>query len=308
MKLTTNDFIKKARKIHDDKYDYSQTEYKNTHTNVKIICPIHGVFLQTPHTHLQGRGCSKCGFEKTREKRTMSQNDFINRAKTIFPQYDYSKVDYNNARTKVLITCPEHGEFKITPNDLINGSHGCPVCGISKRAKSRSKTTKQFVKDAYKIHRNKYDYSLVDYKNERDKVKIICPIHGIFEQSPLYHLSGCGCPNCNSSHGEESIINWLNNNDYIENKDYFREYRFKELRLKRYDFYIPSKNLLIEYNGKQHYTINSYNNSQEKLKEQRHSDWIKRKFAKDKGIELLTIPYTEFDNIETILENKIGSL
>ena len=305
---TKEQFIKEAEKIHNNKYDYSQMEYKNTHTNVKIICPIHGAFLQTPNTHLRGGGCPKCGFERTREKRTMSQNDFINRAKTIFPQYDYSKVIYKNSHTKVLITCPEHGSFETLPDSLINGNHGCPMCGVSKRAKQRTKTTEQFIKDAKEVHGDKYDYSLVEYKNTKTKVKIICHNHGVFEQVAGDHLCGYGCPYCNNSHGENSISNWLNNHNFMINKDYFREYKFKELGLKRYDFYIPSKNLLIEYNGKQHYVIDSYNNSKQKLKEQRHSDWIKRKFAKDKGIDLLIIPYTEFDNIETILENKIGSL
>ena len=150
---------------------------------------------------------------------------------------------------------------------------------------------------------------MVEYKNNKTKVKIICPKHGIFEQTPECHINYAqNCPRCNNSRGEETVSKWLDNNGYVINKDYFREYKFKELGQKRYDFYIPSKNFLIEYNGKQHYMVCLYNDSEQKLKEQRHSDWIKRKFAKDKGIELLTILYTEFDNIETILENKIGSL
>lgn len=144
--------------------------------------------------------------------------------------------------------------------------------------------------------------------NCRFYVKIICPKHGVFEQIAGNHISGQNCPYCNISHGEEKIMTWLDNHDYILNKDYFREYIFKELGKKRFDFYIPSKNLLIEYNGKQHYTRCSFNDSPEKLKHQQQSDYIKRKFAEDKGIKLLTIKYTEFDDVEQILENKIGTL
>ena len=111
------------------------------------------------------------------------------------------------------------------------------------------------------------------------------------------------------SQGEEKIQNWLNKNNYVKDKDYFREYKFEELGLKRFDFYIPSKNFLIEYNGKQHYEVCYFNNfSHEGLKEQQNIDLLKKKFAEDKGINFLTIPYTKYDCIETILENEIGSL
>lgn len=308
LRKTTQSFIEKAKKIHPE-YDYSKVEYVTARTKVKIICPKHGTFLMRPNNLLGGQGCPRCGTERMANNQTLSQEEFINRVRKIHPEYDYSKVNYVGYKTKISVICREHGEFKISPQDMLQDNCGCKKCGILKRIKIQTKTLEQFIKDARNIHGNKYDYSLVEYKNNKTKVKIICPKHGIFEQTPECHINYAqNCPRCNNSRGEETVSKWLDNNGYVINKDYFREYKFKELGQKRYDFYIPSKNFLIEYNGKQHYMVCLYNDSEQKLKEQRHSDWIKRKFAKDKGIELLTILYTEFDNIETILENKIGSL
>lgn len=303
----TETFIESARKIHEDKYDYSLVKYVAAQIKVKIICPKHGVFEQTPNSHLNGCGCFSCQYEYLSQLRAMPYNDFIERAKNYHPEYDYSLVEYKNTKTKVKVICPTHGAFMITPDHLMIGK-GCKRCAMENLAQSLTKTKEQFVEEAKKVHGDKYDYSLVEYKNTKAKVKIICPIHGVFEQIAQEHLKGANCPNCNISHGEEKIMMWLDSHNYILNKDYFREYMFKELGKKRFDFYIPSKNLLIEYNGKQHYTCCSFNDSPEKLKRQQQSDYIKSKFAKDKGIGLLTIPYTEFDDIEKILENKIGSL
>ena len=109
-------------------------------------------------------------------------------------KYDYSKVKYVNSNTKVCIICPMHGEFWQTPNKHLIG-RGCPYC-----ARNIRKTTEQCINDFKKVHGEKYDYSFVDYIANNKKVKIICPIHGEFQQTPSAHLLGCGCPKC----GKES--------------------------------------------------------------------------------------------------------
>ena len=185
-KLTTDDFIKKAKEVHGNKYDYSKADYKNNHTKVTIICPAHGEFKQIPSSHLQGSGCPKCG---GREK--LTTEGFIKRAKEIHDnKYDYSKVDYKNAVTKVTITCPIHGKFKQKPSDHLS-SRGCPKCSGREKL-----TTEGFIKRAKEIHDNKYDYSKVDYKSIHTKITIVCFTHGEFEQIPNDHLKGKGCPKC----------------------------------------------------------------------------------------------------------------
>ena len=125
---TKEEFIKKAREKHGDKYDYSKVEYINAHTKVCIICPQHGEFWQLPLNHLSGRGCSKCYADKTRKRLTSTIENFIKKAREKHgDKYDYSKVKYVNCMTKVCIICPEHGEFWQRPNSHLSG-HGCPKC------------------------------------------------------------------------------------------------------------------------------------------------------------------------------------
>lgn len=122
---TQTDFIKKATEIHDGKYDYSQVVYVKSSENVKIICPIHGEFEQTPNKHLQGRGCPKCGREQTK----LGLDEFIRRARLVHgDRYDYSKVQYERRDKKVVIICPEHGEFLQTPHCHVVLGQNCPKC------------------------------------------------------------------------------------------------------------------------------------------------------------------------------------
>jgi len=132
--LTTQKFIKRAIKIHKNKYDYSKVEYKNIREKVCIICPIHGIFQQTPMDHLQKCGCPKCAeilIQKSNKyMSTKAGLSFIKKSKSVHGnKYDYSKVEYVNAKTKVTIICPIHGEFEQTPGNHLNGS-GCPICGL----------------------------------------------------------------------------------------------------------------------------------------------------------------------------------
>ena len=183
-KLNTFIFIERGGITHNYKYDYSLVEYINSDTKVKIICPIHGIFEQTSKMHLNRKcGCPKC-VGKYRDTEQL-KIDFIDVHGYL---YDYSLVNFINVKTKVKIMCKEHGVFEMTPNSHLNGN-GCPKC-IGKY-----KNTEQIIKEFVKIHCNKYDYSLVEYINSKLKVKITCPEHGVFEQTPSSHLL-YGCPKC----------------------------------------------------------------------------------------------------------------
>jgi hypothetical protein len=185
IKSTTPEFIKKAKKIHGDKYDYSKVKYINSTTKVTIICKEHGEFEQTPKCHLNGRSCPFC---HGRGKTTKS---IIKEFKKVHGnKYDYSKVKYVDWKTKVIIICKEHGEFEQNPNNHLYGK-GCSKCaGVMKSS------TPEFIKKAKKVHGNKYDYSKFKYVDWKTKGIIICPIHGKFEQTPNGHLNGRGCPQC----------------------------------------------------------------------------------------------------------------
>ena len=290
-KLTKEDFIKKASKIHNFKYDYSLVNYVNNRTKVKIICPIHGEFEQTPNNHFV-YGCSKCGGTSK-----LTKEEFIKKANKIHNyKYDYSLVNYVNNRTKVKIVCPIHGTFEQIPNTHLNGS-GCIYCRNDSYSKKYSLSKEDFINKAKLIHDNKYDYSLVEYKNTKTKIKIICPAHGVFEQEPKDHLKGKGCPKCRSSKGERRIREILKSKGII----FEEQKKFKDLKDKTclsYDFYIPESNTLIEYNGIQHYKPLDCFGGRKKFLLQKHHDWLKREYAKKKGITLIVIPYNDLELFE----------
>ena len=203
-------------------------------------------------------------------------------------------VEYINNSTKVKIKCNNCGNiFEQLPRNHIIKKYSCPIC--SKRFR---KTTEQFIQEAKQIHGNKYDYSLVDYINSKTKVKIICPKHGIFEQSFTEHVNReQRYPKCYNSKGEEKIRKLLQ-----DKKIKFEEQKkFSDLKDKKslsYDFYIPSKNLLIECNGEQHYKFNKcFHKNLHEFHRQLHHDWLKRKYAKDNNINLLVIPYWIISNL-----------
>lgn len=128
----------------------------------------------------------------------MNNKDFVNKLKEIFKDENYSfiKTKFFKYHLNVIITCPIHGDFLVEPANALYHHSGCPYCVGKKISKKKTLTTEEFIRRAKRKHGNWYDYSLVDYKDSQTKVKIICPAHGVFEQTPNNHLKGCGCPEC----------------------------------------------------------------------------------------------------------------
>lgn len=126
-KSSAEDFIKKAKNLHTNKYEYLNIKYVNNKTKVSIHCPNHGFFEQTPNHHLKGKGCKKCA-----NNMKLDLNGFVKKSKIIHQNYyDYSSSIYKNSRTKIIITCKKHGDFYQTPNKHLQGQ-GCYICNKSK--------------------------------------------------------------------------------------------------------------------------------------------------------------------------------
>ena len=125
---TYEDFVREAKEVHGDKYDYSKVEYKGYDTPVCIICPIHGEFWQRPGKHLIGHGCPECGIDKSSRNQSFTTQSFVQKAKEVHgDKYDYSKVEYKGYDVPICIICPIHGEFWQTPDSHLQGS-GCQIC------------------------------------------------------------------------------------------------------------------------------------------------------------------------------------
>lgn len=292
-------FIKKSVNRHGEKFDYSKVVYINSITKVELGCKVHGSFFVRPDAHVRKVGCPKCnGGVKD------SLEDFLFKVKNQHGDlYDYSKVLYKNALEKIEIVCKKHGSFFQNPAKHIEGQ-GCPKCSGTLR-----KTTTEFINEADFIHRKLYNYSLVNYINNRVKIKIKCAIHGIFSQIPKDHLNGHGCPSCCKSSGELFLSRLFDDNQI----KYYIEYKFENCRgvgnkKLPFDFYLYEYNILVEFDGRHHFESVEAFGGQEALKKQKITDEIKNNFCRDNNLELVRIKYCSKQEDSQELLNKIKIL
>jgi len=298
-RLTTEEFIEKTKLKHGDKYDYSEVEYINSTTPVKIKCNNCGKFFyQTAHHHLNSCKC-KCMRGGPRKSLEDILNDF---RKTHKDDYDYSLIkEAKSDDQKVNIICKTCGfVFSQKIRNHINGD-GCPKCGREKLRKSRLITQEEFIERSKAVHGNKYDYSLVDFKGTHTPVTIICKIHGPFQQMPFKHMQKRGCPKCKESYGEKAIRVFLEKNDieYIY-QNYFDDFKYP------YDFYLPKLNIAIEFDGEQHHSCDNFFSKKKALKknttpevileEQIKIDKLKTDFCSENNIKLIRIEKIELVN------------
>jgi very-short-patch-repair endonuclease len=232
-KLLTNEFIERAKNIHNNKYDYTNTVYITARNKVNIICPQHGIFTQRPYDHLNGCGCKKCVGLNCK-----TNDEFINESKKIFDDiFYYDKTNYSTSQKHVIITCKIHGDFKVTPNNHLSKKQGCSVCRESKGEKKISEILSKF------------------------------------------------------------------------NIAFIREKTFQNCVGKRrklpFDFYLPNQNLVIEYDGIHHFEAVNAFGGENGFKTVQQNDKRKGEFLKENNINLLRIPYHQYDNIEIILSEKV---
>lgn len=289
--MNSEEFIRKAKLYHQDKYDYSKSVYTNTRKKIIVICKEHGEFYILPYNHIYGRGCKLCGIKYRKKKKNLK--DFILDAKKVHGnKYDYSNSIYISNMQNIEIICNIHGSFWQMPVNHLAGS-GCLQCGIEVSKKSRTKTTLYFINKAVKIHGNRYDYSKSVYVKSYNFVEIICRKHGTFWQRASDHLSGNNCPKCNNliSKPEDEYFKSLNNNNIIRNKVlYINGKKFVPdgydiVTNTIYEFYGDywHGNLDI-YNGD---NINKNNNKTFKLL---HSETLDReRFLRENGFTVISI-------------------
>lgn len=303
-RYTRETFVRRARKLYGDQFSYDNMKDGGCLDSVVITCRRHGDFTIRANGFLTGRTrCSFC----LREER---QRKFIFRAMAKHgPGFVYDKVEYVDNRHPVRITCQKHGDFWQTPMTHSRGA-GCPACWQERRRRS----TDDFIADAHQVHGDRYDYSLSQYDGINKKILIVCSKHGQFWQLAQNHLMGSGCPHCVIYKGEELVAECLGE----LNEDYERQKRFPGCRAKRqlsFDFYLPSRNLLIEFDGVQHYHPSVFGGKRtrklanETLRLVREHDRIKNFFAKTNGHGLVRIPYWKSrskDVMLAFLEKALG--
>lgn len=281
-------------------YDFSNSEYINIRTPISVICPTHGIFTKKPSLMLHNnQGCQKCGFESRTKKSFNTKEELIERFNQIHDnKYDYSLVNYVRNNSNIKIVCPIHGIFEQRPDNHLHS--GCKKCGTISMSEKKTYTLGEFIYKSNKIHNNKYSYIDSIYLGAFEYIMINCNIHGEFNQIASYHMNGSGCPKCNLSKGETTILNFLNDNDIIHECQHIFEDCYY-INFLRFDFFIPSLNTCIEYDGRHHYVpINAWGGIKEFELIQK-KDAIKNQYCKDNGINLIRIPFYEYDFINEIL-------
>ena len=245
-RLTTEQFVERAKSAHGNKYDYSKTVYVSALHPVTIICLEHGEFSQGPFHHMGGQGCSACGTALTAEKLGRgNQEDFLRKAKAIHGEfYDYSQVNYHLSKDKVIITCPIHGPFSQEAGKHVAGQ-GCPQCSAQRTGDFQRKSWDTFLAEAVAVHGGRYEYPVPVYVGANDPITAVCPSHGEFYPTASNHIRGSGCPRCSSniSKGQLEVGNFLSEIGVT----YVPEFRLKSG--KKLDFYCPERKVGIEYNG-----------------------------------------------------------
>ena len=312
--FTSGEFISKAKLTHGNKYDYSKVVYIKNSLPVAIICPEHGEFEQTPANHLSGSNCSKCmGFNKTKDEFVFEANKIHNY------KYNYELANYSGTTKKITIICPKHGEFEQMPVGHLSGK-GCRKCSFEISAEKNRHSTEDFIQKAKVAHGNRYDYSKSIYQGDKIPLTIICPEHGEFEQIPSNHLQGAVCITCSQSRSKAEIAiseylikHRISFTQEATSKKIFENSLFL-LGYERtmFDFFIPKKNLLIEFDGEGHFFPVSWGGiskkkAYEKFIESEKRDRIKDQLVIQSKYDLIRIPFWKKNSINEILDEVLSS-
>ena len=283
-----NRVIERATKVHKDcGYIYHPELIISSTEKIGIECPKHGIFWQSIQNHITNKSkCPLCAIETTKnnikKKKEEFNNIFIERAKTIHDdKYTYEKTIYKGNEIKVIITCPEHGDFLQTPHSHLGGG-GCPTCARLKCGESIRITEDDFFRRIREVHKNeKYDFSKIVYSGYNEKITVICPKHGEFNIKACSFMRGQGCPICKLPKLEKDVRDILiDNNIEFKQQKYFKKW----LGRQSLDFYIKEKNIAIECQGLQHFKNERRYQNLELVQER---DRKKKQLCKENNVHLI---------------------
>lgn len=307
-KLCASEKISKANKTTHDNYIQDLAiknpnievigEYINAKTKILHHCLKHDVYWEVaPDDVLHGRGCKQCGKEKCRNSRLKSHDQYVYEVGLINPNIVVVG-QYAGNKTSIEHYCKIHNIFWNISPDGILGGYGCSECRKEKISYKNSKTHEQYVAE---VAATNPDIEVIEkYIGANTQILHRCKIDGYeWLAQPANILNGCGCPQCNESSGERKIRQWLQNHNI--------EYTFqkifadcKDQKQLPFDFYIPTYNTCIEYDGEQHFRPVDFWGGNESFKRLQLHDSIKTKYCKDNDIHLIRISYNQ--NIEDELE------
>lgn len=269
-------------------------EYVNFTTPVLHRCKKCGYeWTSQPIFVLDNIGCKKCEGNLRR-----TTQEYIEELAQINPQIELIG-KFINTSTHTLHRCKIHDfTWNVVPSSILSGT-GCPLCGKEKMSLTHRKSPEEYEKELYEV--NPSIICINKYVDASTKIKVKCLKCGTtWDTLPFNLLQGHGCPRCNISYGEKEIQDWLINH----NIDFIPQKRFEGCKDKKtlpFDFYVPSKNTVIEFDGEQHSKVIDWFGGEEGLKYRVKHDEIKTQYCKNNNIELLRITYK--DNIQSKLNS-----
>lgn len=248
VKLTQEQYIAKARAKWGDAYDYSESVYLAGLKPITIRCIKHNhYFTVQAGNHisklLKSGGCPLCGQESLAEYRRKKHEEalmkaeqkkkiykprltnkerFLKKARAMYPDYDFSRVEYKDRETHIVVVCPVHGEFKIRPRTLLIGEkgqkpHGCWKCNNLIPPYEKELTLDTFKNRMHELYGDKYTFIWSDYKNKQSMIRFTCKEHGEQRRSVTGLLDGKGCAYCN---GKFYPPDWIKNARAVHGEKY----------------------------------------------------------------------------------------
>lgn len=321
---TKDMFISELQDIYGDLYDYSSVIYKNRKTKVTLFCKKHSLsFQRTPANLLKGYGCPCCNKELGRtykntvevayipERRNLrwDTDRFIKESEYIFGKgtFDYSKCHYVNSKTPVTLIHVSTGkEFSVRPTEHLR--HPAYRDNDSKYYEGTTDEQKiYYYADCVRRELTSKVYIPMQHVESYKRFKCICPIHGEFFTDLINIHKGVGCPDCTpkgESLGERAVRRYLQQKGI----EYIQEYTIRDKRyfdtFARIDFYVPGKNMFIEFQGEQHYNIavSKITHNSRRWQQQKKRDNHLRAYSESKGISLVEVPYTYRNNVSVFLD------
>ena len=293
-------YIERAKKKFNGKFDYSRVNLDaKPKEKVIVVCPEHGENKVRIRGHYHSdHGCKECA--KTHVTNAHVKYGDLEavtvKAKTLFgDRYTYS--DFDKETGMVTIHCPDHGPSRKYIHSLLS-PRGCRLCGLL----NFTTTVDEFLERAMEVHPEGYTYYVGELRTVNDRITIKHKCGKIYRGRVSNHLSGQGCNRCKGSLGEAKILEFLDHND-IRHVEQFRVpgHRYA------YDFHLPDLNIVIEYDGQQHFRPVEFFGGEEAFRETVRRDADKNRLAKELGLHMVRIPYHKFDQIEAVLSRAIDS-
>lgn len=301
----TEEWISLFNEKHKGIYNYSGiVKINNAHDTITISCSKGHTFSTLAYLHLSGRGCPYCANSIRHTK-----HQFIVRSKSKFGEkFDYCS-EYVNNHTPVVLRCPTHGTFSITPQHHLKSPYGCPKCAIDGKSKKKVIPVERVSQRLCALFGDNITIDKGTYINITTECTFYCKHHGAFKSTPDHLLHGGKCPACYSSVGESAVATYLRANNYSFEQQY--KVRLSKLfgrsRI-RIDFmvYVGDKRYAIEVNGDQHYRYVPYfHQSEDGFREQKERDKEVAQWCKSNGITLIEISYSQLNKIDKILSLRL---